>query len=123
MADDDPVKRFYELTDEAFSKFNMNIHEPREIGRYLEAAGFRNIRCVVKKVPIGPWARDPTLRIVGWYMKTAIETVLPSVAGKPFEALGMSLEERTLWPAVVRKSLNDATRHRYCHYYFWCAQK
>jgi hypothetical protein len=123
MLDDDPLKRFYALAYEAFLKFKMNIHAARDLRPYLEDAGFKNIHCIVKKVPVGTWARDRILRVIGLYMKLAILAVIPSFAGKPFEALGISSEERQVWLAVVRKTLEDNSIHRYFNFYFWYAQK
>jgi hypothetical protein len=123
MKDDDVLKRFYEMAYDAFQLFKMNLHIARDLKPMLEEAGFKNVHCVVKKVPVGVWARDPILRVVGIYMKTAILSVIPAFAGKPFEALGIPPVEREVWQAHVRKTLEDNSIHRYFNFYFWYAQK
>lgn len=123
MRDDDVLKRFYELAYEAFQLFKMDIHRARDLKPILEGAGFKNVHCVVKKVPVGTWARDPIMRVVGLYLKMAILSVIGSFAGKPFEALGISAEERQVWLAMVRKTVEDTSIHRYFNFYFWYAQK
>lgn len=123
MTDDDVLKRFYDHVLRAFDKLGMNLHGPKSVGEHLEATGFKNIHCIVRKVPVGTWAKDPTMRIVGYYLMKAIEAILPSFAGKPFAAIGMSPEERQVWQAAAKKSLYDTSVHRYFNYYFWYVQK
>jgi SAM-dependent methyltransferase len=123
MPPDDPVKYLYDKAAEAFAKFGMNVTLPKDLGPMLEAAGFDNIHCIVKKVPIGVWARDKTLRLIGLYQKEAVREILPVIGGRPFAALGMSRAEIDVTVAMARKGLDDTNVHRYFHYYFWFAQK
>ena len=121
MPDNDPVKYCYDLAYAAFTKFNMNTRLPKALEPLLRTAGFENVQCVVKKVPIGPWARDKTLRVVGMYQKMAVQDILPAFAGRPFTALGMSQVESQVTLAHARQALGDARAHRYFLYYFWFA--
>ncbi|KAK3358747.1 hypothetical protein B0T25DRAFT_587903 [Lasiosphaeria hispida] len=123
MPPDDPVKYTYELAAQAFGKFGMRVTLPKDLEPLLRDAGYENIQCIVKKVPIGVWARDKTMRLVGMYQKMAVLDLLPAVAGRPFAALGMSEMESQVTLAHTRRGLNDASVHRYFHYYFWFAQK
>ncbi|KAK0721052.1 S-adenosyl-L-methionine-dependent methyltransferase [Lasiosphaeris hirsuta] len=123
MPDNDPVKYTYELAAQAFAKFGMRVTLPKDLEPLLRDAGYENIQCVVKKVPIGVWARDKTMRLIGMYQKMAVLDLLPAVAGRPFAALGMSEIESQVTIAHTRRGLNDASVHRYFHYYFWFAQK
>jgi hypothetical protein len=123
MADNDPVKHVYELVYCAFLEFGMDVKVPKALEHMLRKAGFENVQCIIKKVPIGPWARDKTLRVVGMYQKMAVEGLLPAFAGRPFTALGMSQVESQVALAHARQGLSDARVHRYFPYYFWYAQK
>ncbi|KAK3493611.1 S-adenosyl-L-methionine-dependent methyltransferase [Neurospora crassa] len=123
MPDDDPVKVLYDFSQEAFAKFNMNITMPKTLRRYLADAGFVNIQCVVKKVPIGVWAKDKTLRLVGMYQKMAILEIMEALAGRPFDALGLDPVQREMILMEARKGLDNPRVHRYFNYYFWFAQK
>ena len=123
MPDDDPVKYVYDLAYRAFLTFNMDVRMPRALEHVLREAGFVNVQCVIKKVPIGPWARDKTLRVVGMYQKMAVQDLLPAFAGRPFTALGMSQIESQVALAHARQGLGDNRVHRYFLYYFWFAQK
>ncbi|GAM36792.1 hypothetical protein TCE0_018r06166 [Talaromyces pinophilus] len=123
MPDDDPVKYMYDLAGQAFRKFGMDVTLPKRLEPLLHDAGFRNIHVVVKKVPIGVWAKNKTLRLIGLYQKMAILDLMPALAGRPFSALGLSPEESQVTLAFARKGLDDYKTHRYFNYYFWYAQK
>lgn len=123
MPADDPVKVLYDLTQQAFVKFNMNITMPKILRQYLADAGFVNIQCVVKKVPIGVWAKDKTLRLVGMYQKMAILEIMQALAGRPFDALGLDQVQKEMIMMEARKGLDNPRVHRYFNYYFWFAQK
>lgn len=123
MPDNDAAKHLYELVDKSFEKFGLKANLAPQLGTYLEKAGFEDIRCQVMKVPIGPWTKDKTMRIIGQYQKSVIVDGLPFLAGRPFQALGMSDAEIEATIAKARKGLHDPKVHRYLNYYFWYAQK
>jgi len=123
MGEGDAVKRMYELAGQAFRTFGMDVTLPKELKPLLRDAGFENIQCIVKKVPIGVWARDKTLRLIGLYQKMAILDLIPALSGPPFRALGMSPVEAQVTLAQARRGLEDTGAHRYFNYYFWFAQK
>ncbi|KAL2176904.1 S-adenosyl-L-methionine-dependent methyltransferase [Thermothelomyces heterothallicus CBS 202.75] len=109
MPDDDP--------------FGMDVTPPKLLEPLLRDAGFHDIQCIVKKVPIGPWVRNETLRLVGLYQKTAVLDLMPALSARPFTALGMSRVESQVTLAEARKAPDDMNVHRYFYYYFWFAQK
>jgi hypothetical protein len=123
MRDDDPVKYMYDLAGKAFAKFGMDVTLPKRLEPLIHSAGFENIHCIVKKVPIGVWAKDKTLRLIGLYQKMAVLDMLPVIAGRPFDALGISQAEGQVTLVFARQGLEDTQVHRYFNYYFWYAQK
>ncbi|KAG6025362.1 hypothetical protein E4U19_003231 [Claviceps sp. Clav32 group G5] len=123
MPDDDPVKVLYEKIERSFEKFGLRVTLPPKLEPYLREAGFENIHCQIMKVPIGPWAKDNTMRIIGLYQKLSVREVMPSLSGRPFQALRMSEAEIEVTIAMARKGLEDPNVHRYFNYYFWYAQK
>ncbi|KAG5937363.1 hypothetical protein E4U59_004408 [Claviceps monticola] len=114
MPDDDPVKCFLVC---------IRAKLATELGPYLQEAGFGNIHCQIFKVPIGPWAKDNNMRVVGLYQSMAVKELLPTLAGRPFQALKMSEAEIEVTIALARKGLDDPNVHRYFDYYFWYAQR
>jgi hypothetical protein len=49
----------------------------RDVRENAWQAGFKDIQCIVKKVPIGPWARDKTLCRVGKFQQIAVHDFFP----------------------------------------------
>ncbi|KAK1510259.1 methyltransferase domain-containing protein [Colletotrichum abscissum] len=123
MPEDDKLEEFYELTVEAFAGLGIMFHIARDLRPHLEAAGFKDIHCEVKKIPVGTWPKDKTMRLIGQYMKGVVADAIPAFAGKPFEAHGISNVESQVWQATAKKELEDRTKHRYLNFYFWYAQK
>ena len=123
MSRDDSFKRLYDLAGQAYRKFGMSTALPAQLEPLLLEAGFQNIHCKIMKVPIGTWAKDNTMRLIGLYQKTAVRDFISTLAGRPFEALGFSQEEAQVTLALARKALDDTHVHRYFNYYFWYAQK
>lgn len=123
MPDDYPVKVFYELLQKAFRGFGTDVHISTNLVPKLEAAGFVNIKEEIIKVPIGTWAKNKTLRLVGLYWRTAIMDLLPAMAGRPFLSLGMSKAEIEVFLASVRKALLDTKVHSYVNIHFVYGQK
>jgi hypothetical protein len=55
----------------------MEVTVPKALEHLIRKAGFENVQCIVKKVFIGAWARDKTLRVVAMYQKMAVQDLLP----------------------------------------------
>ncbi|EOO03882.1 putative methyltransferase domain-containing protein [Phaeoacremonium minimum UCRPA7] len=123
MKDDDIIKRYYETCQLAMKSFGYDIDKPLHLQGYLEKVGFTNVQCIIKKLPLGTWPKDKTLRLVGHYTYLALIDSLPALLAKPFANLGMSEEERQVWGAKVRQAAKETDVHRYYNYYFWFAQK
>lgn len=123
MADDDPFKVLYDLAAQAYAKFGLNTSLTADLGRLLIDAGFTNVHCRIMKVPIGVWAKDKTMKLIGLYQKTAVLDFIPTLAGRPFEALGMPPAEAEIRLSLARNALDKVSVHRYFNYYFWYAQK
>jgi len=120
--DDDVLVRFYLLCVEALARFGMDLDGADRVGDYLSRAGFVNISCVRRKVPVGVWPRNKTQRLIGMYMRETAEHSLSSLS-KAFANMGMSEAEREVWGAKVREALRDNAVHHYYNFYFWHAQK
>lgn len=57
MKEDDGIIKYYELANEGMKLLGMDLNRSKNLNGYLQKAGFRSIQCVVKKVPIGAWAK------------------------------------------------------------------
>lgn len=123
MLPTDPVAHMYDLGIKSFQTFGMDMLMASKFEPLLRQAGFENVHCTIKKVPIGVWAKDKTLRLIGLYQKLTLLDFMPALAGRPFQALGMSPTEIEVTLALARRGLDDTKVHRYFKYFFWYAQK
>lgn len=121
--ENDPILGFYDMFIEALENRGMNHDKMRALRGPLTRAGFTNITLIKKKIPLGPWAKDKTLRLIGQYLKMALLELVPSVMIGPLADLGLTQLEREVWSAKIRQSLDDIRIHRHFHFYFWYAQR
>lgn len=118
----DIMVQYYNLAQQAMGKFGMDLGQGSTVGDYLTQAGFINVTQVRRKVPLGTWPKDKTMRLIGLYTREIALHSIPSME-KPFANLGLSEMERQVWGAQVRTALRENHAHRYYHFYFWFAQK
>lgn len=123
MPDDDALVRLYTTAGKAWAKLGLSTTIAAELESYLCDAGFINVHCKVFKVPIGAWAKDGAMRLIGLYQKHAVDGFMSVLAGRPFHALGLDPIAVQIDLAAARRSIDDTSVHRYFDYYFWYAQK
>lgn len=57
MAEDAPLKRFFDTAEQAVGTFGMDFRAGEKLREPLEKAGFVNVSVVTHKVPIGTWPK------------------------------------------------------------------
>ncbi|KAM0321053.1 hypothetical protein ACHAPQ_009755 [Fusarium lateritium] len=122
LAPDAPLAKFFDTAEEAVASFGMKFRAGENLREPLEKAGFTNVSCKVLKVPIGTWAKDKKLRLIGLYLKTAVSDMFGAMAAKPLRKI-LSPEEIEVFLAHARKDLDNVKIHSYEKYYFWMGQK
>lgn len=123
MQPDDPVILFTNHLKAALTAHGMFPGLADQLGMRLHDAGFRSITCHKLKIPMGAWARNRTLRLVGLYMKTCLVGLMPGFRDRLFPCLGLGSERVDEVLAAAKTALDDAGVHRYFTLYNWCAQK
>jgi hypothetical protein len=123
MADDDPLHQLTELFIHGMRQFGFQTMSPADLEQALIAAGFRDVQCIVRKVPISTWPHDKQLRTVGLLMKESLLDSLDALAAKPLVALNISLEARRALVARATESLNNNGAHRYVECCFCFGRK
>lgn len=124
MPDDYVPLKMAGLIHEALAKFGMDTRSNRKNPERVEAAGFVDLRHSIIKLPVGPWARDKTMKTVGLYNRSAIYDGLHGITVGPLtRGLGWADEEVQVFLASVRKDLMDARVHSYITWHSICAQK
>jgi len=123
MSDNDIMRKYYEECQRSMALFGYDIELGTRVGDFLERAGFDRVTSIKRKTPLGTWARDKTMRVIGLYTREAVLNSVDSVIGKPFAALGFSEVDREVWAAKVTASAKEDHVHQYYNFYFWYAQK
>lgn len=80
----------------------------------MNIAGFLDVTETRLKCPIGIWPKDRTLRMAGFYRRTAIMDGLNGLANRSYvKGLKWSREAIEVFLVDVRKSLMDTSKHAY----------
>ncbi|CAG1982094.1 unnamed protein product [Fusarium graminearum] len=103
---DAPLAKFFDTAATAVASFGMKFRAGENLREPLEKAGFVNVSCKVLKVPIGTWAKDKKLRLIGLYLKTAVSDMFGAMAAKPLRKV-MGPDEIELFLIDARKDLNN----------------
>ncbi|KAM7212281.1 secondary metabolism regulator LAE1 [Rhypophila decipiens] len=124
MTEDYGPLKMSHLIHEALARFGVDTHSADRNPERAEAAGFVDLRHSVIKLPVGPWARDKTMKTVGLYNRSSIYDGLHAITMGPLtRGLKWSSEEVEVFLAGVRKDLLDTRIHSYITWHSICAQK
>lgn len=112
---DSVVTRWEDLWTEGINKLGLKGHcDPNLVVRQMQDAGFINITRLNFKMPIGPWAKDPTLREAGLFGKANLLSGFYGLSVKVFtQLLDWSVEELEVLLAQCRRELNRKGIHGY----------
>ncbi|KAK1985018.1 TAM domain methyltransferase [Colletotrichum cereale] len=109
---------------EALGKLGVDIHAAESYPKHAEDAGFINLKHEIKKVPVGPWPKDPRLKKIGDYCCAVIYDGLHAITIGPFtRGLGWSPAEVEVFLIQVRKDLLNRSVHSYVYFHSLSAQK
>lgn len=112
------------LIHEALARFGVDTHSADRNPERAEAAGFVDLRHSVIKLPVGPWARDKTMKTVGLYNRSSIYDGLHGITMGPLtRGLKWSTQEVEVFLTGVRKDLMDKRIHSYITWHSIYAQK
>lgn len=123
MLPDDPLRLLFEAAEQGLKKFGFKQYGLMDIQDSLKRAGYTNVQCIRRKVPVSPWARDKHFRSLGTLMKANIVGILGALAAKPLAAIDVEEKDRRSLMKMARQSLDDNRVHRYVECGFCFAQK
>ena len=96
--------------------FGTAADAPKYIKPLMQDAGFVDIEEHILKLPIGPWARDPRLKRVGYLEMLNMTDGIQGLTMMLFtRALGWRPEEVEVFLANVRKDVENRHIHAYYH--------
>ncbi|WAO91460.1 Hypothetical protein NCS54_00893300 [Fusarium falciforme] len=109
---------------DASAKFGKPLTCAPEWKTKLEEVGFVDVHQEIRKVPMGPWPKDPKLKEIGKFQAVqeaqVIDSYTPGLFGR---VLGWSEEEIQVFIAKVKRDLKDPTIHLYQQLYFIWGRK
>lgn len=118
------VARMSTLIGEALAAFGIKMHSPEDNPARLAQAGFQGIRHLIDKVPIGPWPRDPKMKMIGLYSRvTGMEGLQGIAMGPLTRGLHWTPQEVEALLVDVRRDLMDTRIHSYVHMHTLFGQK
>ncbi len=122
MANNNPLKLVCDHAIGSFRELGMDLTASPKFGSYLKKAGFVQIHHVIKKVPVGPWARGSRLEHIGVLQEASLRSFI-SALERPFQLTGMTAETIREVINGARETLESCSVHAYFEYHFWCARK
>lgn len=112
---DNPIKIYAGLLRSSLVKMDRT---PRDMAFYeamLKKAGFEDIKTLVLKEPIGPWAKDPVMKKIGVMSLLNCESIFDSYGMAAFtRALGMEPGKAK----AICDGARQAARNKNYHSYF-----
>jgi hypothetical protein len=121
---DYPIVRFYALMKSALrDRYGFDIRVMDRLPALLESAGFIHVQRKVFHMPLGEWAKDAHLRLLGGYFREVLMDFFGAMASRPLVEAGHERED-------IEELLRDATAaasnrriHAYLPIHFVWAQK
>ena len=89
----------------------------------LERAGFVNLERKVFHMPLGEWARDAHLRLLGGYLREVVLDFVGAMAARPLVEAGYEKEEIQDMVVDVAAAASNRRIHAYLPIHFVWAQK
>jgi hypothetical protein len=109
------IARWHGLLAEGASLGNINLRfSSAELKTQAENAGFVNVEINKYKIPIGTWARDKKLKLLGAYQKEVLMMGLEAFSLAIFtRLLGWSKNKVDSFLEGVRQELKTSSYHWY----------
>ena len=115
IPEDSIVTKWEDLWTEGINKLGLKGHcDPDLVECQMRDAGFINVTRLNFKMPIGPWAKDATLREAGRFGRANLLEGFYGLSVKVFtQLLDWSVEELEVLLAKCRQELNRKKIHGY----------
>ncbi|KAF4964840.1 hypothetical protein FSARC_7268 [Fusarium sarcochroum] len=118
------IQKWNYLCSQGGPAFARNFTEVENDVELLQAAGFVDIQVKDFKIPVGGWAKDPKLRLVGQFLRATIANDLEGYTlVLAQQILKWPQSEYQLFLMEMRKALKDNSIHGYLYNRFITARK
>ena len=115
LPEDSKLRQWPALWEQGIRKVGKTVRcDPQKMKQQMEEAGFINTRVIEKKMPIGPWPKDPMLKESGLCGFLALYHGVYGMSVRVFrDMLGWSEERLQVFLAELRKELMQKSVHSY----------
>ncbi|KAF3051989.1 hypothetical protein E8E11_010524 [Didymella keratinophila] len=122
--DDNKVIEFCRVFNAACDKIGRHGSPGQHLKGWTEEAGFVNVHHDIRKVPVGPWARDKKLKQIGGIFRVNLEELLEAaLLGLLVRVEDWRPEEVQVFIAQIREALRDKSVHLMEEFHTVWAQK
>lgn len=98
----------------AASQVGVDLRVAPKLATVAREAGFENVKCEAMKLPMGPWARDRRLKMVGMcHREQFLQGLDGIVMGLFTRILQWTREEVEVYLTQVRSDIADRKCHGY----------
>ena len=106
------LSKFIDNMMKASEMSGASLEKPWQYRKWMEEAGFVNVKEYVYTFPINPWPKDEKLKDLGmWEMTNILEGLEGFCMALFTKYLGWSREELEVFLAEVRKDVQDPRIH------------
>ncbi|KIW49607.1 hypothetical protein PV05_11274 [Exophiala xenobiotica] len=110
--------------DRASAMFGKRLNIAHLHRQWMIDAGFEGVTEMVRKIPIGSWAKDPKLKEIGKLMRVQMIQSIPSFMLAYYtRILGYSMERTEVTMALVKREFSDRSLHLYLRWHFVYGRK
>ncbi|KAL2130621.1 hypothetical protein VTI74DRAFT_6148 [Chaetomium olivicolor] len=121
---DYPMIRFYSMVKKVLGeRYGFDIRVLETLPSLLQDLGYVNVQRKIFHLPLGEWARDPHLRLLGGYFRAVMIDFVGAMAAKPLSEAGYDREEIENLMAEVATAAGNRRIHAYLPIHFVWAQK
>ncbi|KAL2016043.1 hypothetical protein VTK56DRAFT_4333 [Thermocarpiscus australiensis] len=121
---DYPINRFYSVVGDVLrDRYGFNLWILERLPALLERLGYVNVQRRVYHMPLGEWARDVQLRLLGAYCREVVMDFLCAMAARPLVEAGFERSEIEELVSAARGVVGNRRIHAYMPIHFVWAQK
>jgi hypothetical protein len=119
-----PLIKFYAMIKPVLrDKYGFDIRLLDRLPALLQSVGFVNVQRKVFHMPLGEWARDSHLRLLGGYFREVMMDFVGAMASRPLVEAGYEREEIDEMVREVNAAFSNRRIHAYLPIHFVWAQK
>ncbi|KXX78888.1 Malonyl-[acyl-carrier protein] O-methyltransferase [Madurella mycetomatis] len=121
---DYPLNKFYSTLGGILQeRYGFDFWVVHQLPELLQRLGYVNVQKKVFHMPVGAWARDKHLRLLGGYFREILRDFIGAMAARPFVEAGFEKDEIAEQVSNTMSTISNRRFHAYVPIHFVWAQK